>query len=479
MKNREHAQIYVGGRWIRPEGEALTTVTNPATGTRIGSVPAAGTGDVDRAVAAARAAQEGWARTPVAERLECIRAITERLRRGADQMAALITAEMGAPPRFARSEHVELPLTIMDGYLRGQPSHTDPWTSAVGNSMVIREPVGVVAAITPWNFPLYQLVIKVVPALIAGCTVVAKPSELTPLSTYEFAQMAHDAGLPAGVFNLVPGHGAVVGAHLSAHPGIDLVSFTGSTRGGVAVSTAAAAQITRVALELGGKSPSVVLPGADVAAASAATVASCFWNAGQTCSALTRLLVPRRDHDRAVAAAVEAARPLAPEMGPLISAAQVDSVQELIASGVREGARIAMGGPGRPENRPVGHYVRPTVFAAATRGMRIAQEEIFGPVLTVIAYDTVEEAVEIANDSPYGLAGAVWGADDGAAIAVARRIRAGQVDINGADFNPEAPFGGMKRSGIGRELGSFGLEEFFEVKAIQLPSGSIAAGARS
>ncbi|WAM19648.1 aldehyde dehydrogenase family protein [Rhodococcus sp. JS3073] len=462
-------RIYVHGQWVQPISGSTTTVTNPATLEPVGTVPCVLEPDVDLAVAAARSAFESWSRTPVADRTAVLRRVTGLLREAAQEMAEVITLEMGAPADFARSEHVDLPLTIMDDYLDELSSNAHLFQSTLDNSLVVREPVGVVAAITPWNFPLYQLVIKVFPALAAGCTVVAKPSELTPLSTYRFTDILHAAGLPAGVFNLVPGKGSVVGAHLASHPDVDLVSFTGSTNAGVAVSTAAAPTVKRVALELGGKSAAVILPGADLAAAVEGTVTSCFWNTGQTCSALTRLVVPRAQHDDAIAVAVQTAQTLAVDMGPVISADQFASVQELISSGIAEGAELACGGPGRPPGRDEGYFVRPTVFGNVSNKMRIAQEEIFGPVLTVIPYDTVSEAVDIANDSPYGLSGAVWGPDNETALDIARRLRTGQVDINGGPFNPKAPFGGMKQSGVGRELGVFGLEEYLELKSIQFP----------
>lgn len=461
--------IYVHGEWLEPISGSTTTVTNPATLEVVGSVPSVLEPDVDRAVAAARSAFGSWSRTPVADRAVILDRATELLRAGADEMAELISLEMGAPLDFSRSEHVDLPLTIMDGYLAELSSSSHLFDTTLDNSLVVREPVGVVAAITPWNFPLYQLVIKVFPAIAAGCTVIAKPSELTPLSTYRFADILHDAGLPAGVFNLVSGKGSVIGAHLSEHPDVDLVSFTGSTNAGIAVASAAARNIKRVSLELGGKSAAVVLRGADLAAAVEATVTSCFWNTGQTCSALTRLVVPRELHDEAVATAVRTAQTLAADMGPLISADQFDSVQELIKVGISEGAELACGGEGRPPSRDLGYYVRPTVFGNVSNKMRIAQEEVFGPVLCVIPFDTVDEAVDIANDSPFGLSGAVWGPDDETALGVARQIRTGQVDINGGPFNPKAPFGGMKQSGLGRELGVFGLEEYQELKSIQFP----------
>ncbi|MDZ7911984.1 MAG: aldehyde dehydrogenase family protein [Rhodococcus sp. (in: high G+C Gram-positive bacteria)] len=469
MTQHHYTRIYVHGEWVEPITSSTIDVINPASLERVGAVPSVELADTDLAVSAARSAFDSWARTPLSERVAILRGATELLEESVEAMAHVISLEMGAPAGFARTEHVELPITIMNNYLADLSGDDGLPQTNIDNSLIVREPVGVVAAITPWNFPLYQLVIKVVPALLAGCTVVAKPSELTPLSAYVFTDILDRAGLPDGVFNLVPGKGSVVGAALASHPDIDLVSFTGSTRAGIAVATAAASTVKRVALELGGKSACLVLPGSDLVAAVDATIASCFWNAGQTCSALTRLLVPRELHDEAIAIAARIASTVGADMGPLISSGQYDVVQNLIAAGVAEGAQLVTGGLGRPSDHTQGHFARPTVFGNVSLKMQIAQEEIFGPVLVVIPYDDIDEAIEIANDSPYGLSGAVWGPDTESALSVARRIRTGQVDINGGPFNPRAPFGGTKMSGIGRELGPFGLDEFLELKAIQFP----------
>jgi acyl-CoA reductase-like NAD-dependent aldehyde dehydrogenase len=350
------------------------------------------------------------------------------------------------------------------------------WEEQVGNSLVVREPVGVVGAITPWNYPLHQIAAKVAPALAAGCTVVLKPSEVAPLNAFLLADVIHEVGLPPGVFNLVSGVGPVVGEAIAAHPGVDMVSFTGSTRAGRRVGEVAAQTVKRVALELGGKSANVILEDADLAKAVNTGVTMCYLNSGQTCSALTRMVVPRSRLAEVEEIAVRAAEATTPgdpfgdgtRMGPLVSAVQRDRVRSYIQKGIDEGAKLITGGTEAPEGLDVGYYVRPTVFSEVRTDMTIAQEEIFGPVLSILPYDTEEEAIEIANDSAYGLAGAVWAADPDRAKQVARRIRTGQVDINGGSFNSLAPFGGFKQSGHGRELGRFGLEEFLEIKSLQL-----------
>jgi aldehyde dehydrogenase (NAD+)/betaine-aldehyde dehydrogenase len=350
------------------------------------------------------------------------------------------------------------------------------WEQTVGNSLIVREPIGVVGAITPWNYPLHQIAAKVAPALAAGCTVVLKPSEVAPLNAFVLAEIFEEVGVPAGVFNLVTGFGPVVGEALAAHPDVDMVSFTGSTRAGRRVSEVAAATVKRVALELGGKSANVILDDADLATAVPDGVGKCYFNSGQTCSALTRMLVPRHRLDeveelaRTTAESFSAGDPFDGEtrLGPLVSAAQRDRVRNYIDKGVGEGATLLTGGLEAPEGADRGFFVRPTVFTSVTRDMTIAREEIFGPVLVIIPYDSEDEAVEIANDTDYGLAGGVWSGDPERAKAVARRLRTGQVEVNGGGFNPMAPFGGYKQSGNGREFGAFGLEEYLEVKAMQL-----------
>jgi len=351
-----------------------------------------------------------------------------------------------------------------------------PWEEEMGNSLIIHEPVGVVAAITPWNYPLFQIVLKVAPAIAAGCTVVLKPSEVAPLNAFALADIIDEIGFPPGVFNLVTGVGPVVGEALASHPLVDAVSFTGSTRAGKRVMQLAAENVKKVSLELGGKSANIMLEDADLAAAIPAGLFGCWINSGQTCSALTRMLVPRSRLAEAEEIAVGAAAGFTPGdpfaetslLGPLVSAAQRDRVRTYIQQGIDEGAKLLIGGVEPPEGLDQGYFVQQTIFSEVTRDMTIAREEIFGPVLCIIPYDTEDEAVDIANDTDYGLAGAVWSADKDHALAVAKRLRTGQVDVNGGGFNPSAPFGGYKQSGIGRERGRYGFEEFLEVKSVQL-----------
>jgi aldehyde dehydrogenase (NAD+) len=461
----------IAGEFVESDGERIDAV-NPATEEVLASVPAGTSADADAAVRAAAAAFPGWAATPLAERVAAVRRINDGLKARASELAATITAEVGTPIVFATKVQVPNPIGITDGVLAEiEAGALDPVT--IDNSTVVREPIGVVAAITPWNFPLQQMVAKVTPALAAGNTVVLKPSEVAPLTAGLLAEIIHGAGLPAGVFNMVHGTGPVVGEALAAHPLVDMVSFTGSTRAGRRVSAVAAETVKKVALELGGKSASVVLDDADLVRAVKITVANCYMNNGQACSALTRLLVPADRHDEAVEAAVAAAAKYAPgnpaeettRIGPAVSAAQRDRVVGFIRTGVEEGATLAHGGPD-PVDGP-GYFVRPTVFAGVREDMTIAQEEIFGPVLSILPYTDTDDAVRIANGTQYGLAAGVFGGDADRAYEVAGRLRAGQVDVNGGMFNTKAPFGGFKQSGNGREFGRYGLEEFTELKSIQ------------
>ena len=465
--------IYVGGTWADSSGSETIAVIDPATEEAIDRVPAGTVADADRAVAEARRALPCWEATPPAGRAAYLRAILSGLKARGDDLARLIATDLGAPYPVALKVHVGTPIAVLTGIL-GVLDTYDFAGRRCGNSLIVGEPVGVVGAITPWNYPLHQVIAKVAPALAAGCTVVLKPSEVAPLAAYALADIIDEAGLPPGVFNLVSGHGPVVGEALASHEGVDMVSFTGSTRAGKRVAALAAESVKRVALELGGKSPNVILPGADLPVAVKTGVAKAFINSGQTCNALTRMLVHSSAYDEAVALAVKAAErytpgdPFADEtrLGPLASRAQLDRVRGYVARGLDEGARLATGGTETPMDR--GYYMPPTVFADVTPSMTIAREEIFGPVLSILAYDTEDEAVRVANDTPYGLAAAVWSADQDHAVAVGRRLKAGQVEINGGRFNPIAPFGGYKQSGIGRELGLHGLEEFLELKSLQL-----------
>ncbi|MEV0086738.1 aldehyde dehydrogenase family protein [Saccharopolyspora sp. NPDC050642] len=467
-----HTGHIIGGAHVEG-GEARIEVLNPATEEVIGSVPAGTPSDVDAAVAAARAAFDGWAGTPLAERIAAARRISAGIAERRDEIAATVTAEMGSPIKFATQVHASVPVATSAG-IADVLENGFAWTEEVGNSLIVREPIGVVAAITPWNYPLHQIVAKVVPALAVGCTVVLKPSEVAPLTAAIFAEIVADAGVPAGVFNLVHGTGPVVGEALAAHPGVDMVSFTGSTRAGRRVSEVAAQTVKRVALELGGKSANVVLDDADLAKAVKLGVAGCFPNGGQSCNALSRMLVPESRLAEAVELAVAAAAKYtvgdptdeSTRIGPMVSEAQRDRVVDYIRKGIEEGAKLVAGGPERPEGLEKGFFVRPTVFAGVTPEMTIAQEEIFGPVLSILPYRDEDEAVRIANGTDYGLAGAVFGSDE-RALAVARRLRTGQVDVNGGRFNPNAPFGGYKQSGNGREFGRHGIEEFLETKSIQ------------
>jgi aldehyde dehydrogenase (NAD+) len=465
--------LYIGGEWIAPSSRERIAVENPATEQVIGHVPVGMAADVDRAVAAARVALIGWSELSRSERADRLTELHGVLERRREEMAAIITAEMGTPARVAASIQVGLPLKVLYSYIEMLRENEEP--RRVGNSLVVSEPVGVVGAITPWNYPLNQSVAKIAAALAAGCTVVHKPSEIAPLSAFLLAEIAHEAGLPAGVYNVVSGDGIGAGEPLVAHPDVDMVSFTGSTRAGRRVAALAAETVKRVALELGGKSANVILDDADLGAAVKVGVANCLLNSGQTCTAWTRMLVPESKQEEALRIAVAAAARYVPgdptdpntRLGPLVSAAQRKRVLEYIDMGVSGGARLVL--DGRDEVPPTGHYVGPTIFADVDPASRIAQEEIFGPVLSVIPYRDEDEAVRIANSTPYGLAGAVWSSDVEHALAVARRLRTGQVDINGAPFNHLAPFGGYGQSGFGREFGEHGYAEFRQVKSVQLP----------
>ncbi len=468
-----HDKIYIGGQWTPSSGLGIHEVVDSNTEEVIGKVPEGTAHDVDRAVEAAAEAFYAWSNTPVDERAKLLLRVGEALKARGDDIAATIAKEVGMPASLAGPIQVGLPVAAFADAAREVAELA--WEEEVGNSLIVREPVGVVGAITPWNYPLYQIVLKVAPALAAGCTVVLKPSEVAPLNAFALAEVIDEVGLPPGVFNLVSGPGPIVGEAIAAHPKVDMVSFTGSTRAGKRVMELAAGSVKRVALELGGKSANVLLEDADLDTAVPAGLFACYLNSGQTCSALTRMIVPRSRLAEVEEKAVAAAAGFVPGnafdagvlIGPLVSAAQRDRVRGYIQKGIDEGAKLLVGGTEPPEGLEVGYFVQPTVFSEVTSDMTIAQEEIFGPVLSILPYDTEEEAIRIANDSIYGLAGGVWSADQGHAEAVARQLRTGQVDINGGAFNPVAPFGGYKQSGIGRERGRFGVEEFLETKSLQ------------
>ena len=468
-------RFFIGGAWVAPSGKETVDVHDAGTGAVMGRVPLGDEKDVDRAVAAARDAFEAWSSTPSAERASYLEKISANLKARADEIARLVAQEVGMPIKLSARIQAGLPIANFANYAKLVREFQ--FEQRVGNSLVVRDPVGVVGAITPWNYPLHQIALKVAPALAAGCTVVLKPSEVAPFNAFVLAEAIESAGLPKGVFNLVTGTGAQAGEALVRHPGVDMISFTGSTRAGKRISELASQSIKRVALELGGKSASVILDDADLPAAVKSTVNGCYLNSGQTCTALTRMLVPQSKYEEAAKLAAEAAAGFAlgnpldekTRLGPLSSKAQLERVRSYIKKGVDEGAELIAGGAEPPAGAPAGgYYVRPTVFGKVKNSMTIAQEEIFGPVLAIIPYKDEEDAIRIANDSPYGLAGAVWSKDDARAQRVARRIRAGQVDVNGGAFNLNAPFGGFKQSGHGREAGVYGLEEFLEYKSLQL-----------
>jgi acyl-CoA reductase-like NAD-dependent aldehyde dehydrogenase len=471
---RTYDKHYVGGEWIAPENPELIDVINASTEDVMGRVPAGSARDVERAVRAARDAFEAWSRTPVGERVSFLERIGAALAESAEEMTRTISGEVGMPLKLCGIVQVGMPTKNFGHFANILREYR--FEEQVGSSLVLREPMGVVACITPWNYPLHQIVAKVAPALAAGCTVVLKPSEVAPLNAFLLAEIIHAVGLPKGVFNLVCGVGSVVGEALAASHEVDMVSFTGSTRAGKRVSELAAGTVKRVALELGGKSPNVLLDDADFERAVQQGVNGAFLNSGQTCSALTRMLVPRSRRDEVIALAKKAAESLSvgdpfggkAKLGPLISDVQRERVRGYIQKGIAEGATLVTGGAEPPEGLTRGYYVRPTVFADVKPSMTIAQEEIFGPVLAIMSYEDEEDAVRLANDTIYGLAAGVWSRDPERAKRVARRIRAGQVDINGGAFNALAPFGGYKQSGNGRELGKLGFEEFLEVKSLQL-----------
>ena len=471
MHNHHRTTLFIDGRWVTPDSDDLIEVVDPATERVIGSVPSGSQADVDAAVAAARAAFDPL--ITVAERRDRLAAVIDAMEKRLPGIAETITAEMGAPVRIAQSVQTQVPLAVARGFAGVLEAFE--FEERLGNSLVLREPYGVVGAITPWNYPLYQVVAKVLPAIAAGCTVVVKPSNEAPLSVFEFVDAVEEAGLPAGVVNLVSGPGRVIGERLAEHPDVDFVSFTGSTSVGARVGEITGRTVKKVALELGGKSANVILEGADLATAVKVGVGNAFLNGGQTCMAWTRMLVPQSRYGEALEL-VEAAvakytvgDPWDPatRIGPSASESQYETVRGFIERAGRDGARLLVGGA--EKIRDVGYFVAPTVFADVDPHSELGQEEVFGPVLAIIPFTDEADALRIANATPYGLSGAVWAADTGTAIEFARGVQTGQLDVNGGAYNPIAPFGGYKRSGIGRELGRAGFEEYLQTKSLQLP----------
>ncbi len=468
---RDYLKFYINGAWVDPVTPKTLDVINPATEAVAGRISMGSAADVDKAVKAARAAFETWSQSSVEERIALFERLIEEYKKRYADMAAAITEEMGAPAVLSQKAqaamgigHLQSALGVLKNYHFQEPR---------GTTMIVKEPIGVCGLITPWNWPVNQIACKVAPALAVGCTMVLKPSEIAPFSAQIWTEIMHAAGVPAGVFNLVNGDGPTVGAAISSHPGVDMVSFTGSTRAGIEVARNAAPTVKRVHQELGGKSPNIILPDADIRKAVTAGVRGVMQNSGQSCNAPTRLLVPNAKMAEALAVAKEVAEATtvgAPDsgaaIGPVISATQWDKIQTLINRGIEEGAKVVAGGPGKPAGLETGYYVKPTVLGPVTNQMTVAREEIFGPVLVVIGYDTVDEAVAIANDTPYGLAAYVSGNDIDAARKVASKLRAGQVNLNSAATDLMAPFGGFKQSGNGREWGDHAFAEFLEVKAV-------------
>lgn len=478
---------WIDDTWTVPAVEAEIELVDPTTEQRLGAAPAGTAADVDRAVQVAARAFESWSRTSVIERQEILRRFAEGMDARGQELADVITAEVGAPVNIALPAQVGFPLNVLR-------SHVDilddfSFTDEIANSLILKEAVGVVGAISPWNFPIQLVMAKLAPALAAGCTVVLKPSEYTPLTAYVLAEILHDAGLPPGVFNIVAGTGPVVGEALSRHPLVNMVSMTGSTRAGKQVFAAASQTIKRMHLELGGKSASVVLEGAELEKAVRTSIDQAFFNSGQACLAWSRLLVPEHLKGEVEGIAKDQAesyvsgdpRDPGTHLGPQQNLACFERVQDYISSTQQTSARLVTGGTGRPDGIDAGYFVRPTVFSDVKVGDRIAQEEVFGPVVSIMPYRDADDAAEIANATDFGLHGAVWGADDEVAVDFARRVRSGRMDINGAQTNLVSPFGGYKQSGFGRELGRYGLEAYLEIKSLQVrgdDTGGLAAGIR-
>ncbi len=469
-----YEKLYINGKWVPATGTDMIDVFNPSTENIIGKIPVGSTSDVDLAVSAARAAFSTWSKSSIEARIDLLNSLSSAIKDRTEDLAQTITSEVGTPIDYSRMAMVGTPRVVTRSYAK--ILETFEWEEENRNSLITKEPVGVCAFITPWNFPLHQIIGKVAPALAAGCTMVLKPSKEAPLNAFLLAEIIDEIGLPAGVFNLVSGHGSEIGEYLSGHQDVDMVSFTGSTGAGIRVSQAAASTVKRVTLELGGKSANVALNDADPQLIGKRAIGGCYQNSGQTCSALTRLIIPENMRDEVCEvianriARYTVGDPLdeSTRCGPLVSAKQQASVTNYIQIGIDEGATLIAGGVGMPEPLNKGFFVKPTVFADVTPEMTIWKEEIFGPVLVIATYQTEEEALTLANDSIYGLSGGVWSANQERAIAFAKGMRTGQVSVNGGAFNINAPFGGYKMSGNGRELGSHGLDEFLEIKSIQI-----------
>ena len=473
---KEYKQYFVGGQWQKSTDSDVIDVVNPFSEQVIASVNSCSAKDISSAVDAAHGAFKNWSCTSIETRVLLLRKIAHVLKEQQEDLSNTISSELGMPLKMTQRVQVGSPISTFE--LTANELEKFQWEEQIGNSKITREPAGVVVAITPWNYPLHQIAAKVAPAIASGCTVVLKPSEVTPLNAILLAKVFELANAPAGIFNLVFGRGPIVGEYLVTNPKVDLISFTGSTRAGKSIMALAADQIKRVKLELGGKSASIILPGADLVKATKSSVNSCFLNSGQTCSALTRLLVQENDYKAVCELAINQAKSFtlgdpmsdSTRLGPLVSKVQQERVKNYIRKGIEEGATLLAGGDTMPEGITKGFFVTPTILGDVKPEYIIAQEEIFGPVLSIIKYKDVDHAIEIANSTLYGLAGAVWGANNDEAMHVAKQIRAGQVDINGGFFNMLAPFGGFKQSGFGRELGKFGIEEFLEFKSFQMPA---------
>jgi aldehyde dehydrogenase (NAD+) len=473
MTTLDRRKFYIDGSWVNPNQPNDFKVLNPASEEEIATISLGSPADVDLAVKAARRAFDSYSSTSKQERRDLLESILAVYKSRYDEMTELISLELGAPISMSRNSQAAVGVAHLKGFQKAFEALTTSQQLDSGDT-IFREPIGVCGLITPWNWPVNQVALKVLPALAVGCTTVLKPSELTPLSAMLYAEILHEAGCPKGVFNLVNGDGPVTGAALSRHPDVDMMSFTGSTRAGIAVTKDAAETIKKVTLELGGKSPNILFADSDVEKAVKRGVFGCFYNSGQSCNAPTRMLVERSIYTRVLELAKTAGEIQHPgepaeegrHIGPVVSALQFDRIQTLINAGVEEGATVLVGGPGKPKGFETGYYVKPTIFCDVRNDMRIAQEEIFGPVLTIIPFENEEEAIQIANDTPYGLAAYIETGDIGKAERVAAKLRAGQIYINGVECATDSPFGGYKMSGLGREGGLFGLEDFLEIKVV-------------